>query len=115
MYCQVWIFTTEAHLESGQSDPSEKLLNDPDFTDNMSQTLQKALRLVLSLLSGLFYGANFFPITLAVEQGLFDSRMDATFSHFTGILGTHLIYFIIYSVYTHVSLYLDDAILPFMM
>ena len=85
-------------------DASTKLLDDPDFTDNLSQTLKKALGLLLSLFSGLFYGANFFPITLAVEKGLFDSRMDATFSHFTGILGTHLIYFIIYSVYTHVSL-----------
>ena len=69
----------------------------------MSTTLKKSFGLILSLLSGLFYGANFFPITLAVEKGFVENHLDATFSHFTGILGTHLIYFIIYSVYTHVS------------
>ena len=88
---------------SSKSDASQKLLDDPDFTDHMTKTVQKVLGLLLSLLSGLFYGANFFPITLAVELGLFECHLDATFSHFTGILGTHLIYFIIYSVYTHVS------------
>ena len=82
---------------------SEKLISDPDFTDKMSQTLKKSFGLILSLFSGLFYGANFFPITLAVQKGWVDNHLDATFSHFTGILGTHLVYFIIYSVYTHVS------------
>lgn len=105
---------TEAHLENAQiENASTKLLDDPDFTDNLSHTLKKALGLLLSLFSGLFYGANFFPITLAVEKGIFESRMDATFSHFTGILGTHLIYFIIYSVYTHNSPQLfQRAVLP---
>jgi len=104
----------DGHLENGsQVDASTKLLDDPDFTDNLSQTLKKALGMLLSLFSGLFYGANFFPITLAVEKGIFESRMDATFSHFTGILGTHLIYFIVYSVYTHNSPQLfQRAVLP---
>lgn len=92
---------------------SEKLISDPDFTDKMSQTLKKSFGLILSLFSGLFYGANFFPITLAVQKGWVDNHLDATFSHFTGILGTHLIYFIIYSVYTHNSPQLfNRAVLP---
>lgn len=89
--------------EGDEEAASSKLIDDPDFTDNLTEKVRKTFGLFLSLLSGLLYGANFFPITLSVEKDYFYSHLDATFSHFTGILGSHLIYFIIYSVYTHVS------------
>ena len=92
------------HKEGDEEAASSKLIDDPDFTDKLTEKVRKTFGLFLSLLSGLLYGANFFPITLSVEKDYFYSHLDATFSHFTGILGSHLIYFIIYSVYTHVSL-----------
>ena len=91
------------HKEGDEEAASSKLIDDPDFTDKLTEKVRKTFGLFLSLLSGLLYGANFFPITLSVEKDYFYSHLDATFSHFTGILGSHLIYFIIYSVYTHVS------------
>jgi len=100
-------------IQGDEEAASSKLIDDPDFTDKLTEKVRKTFGLFLSLLSGLLYGANFFPITLSVEKDYFYSHLDATFSHFTGILGSHLIYFIIYSVYTHNSPQLfQRAVLP---
>jgi len=88
-------------------------LYDPDWLDRLSAKHQKMLGLSLSLLSGSLYGANFMPITLAVEQQKIPSHLDGTFSHFTGILASHLFYFLIYSVYRQNSPHLyQKAVLP---
>ena len=75
---------------------------DPDWIDQLSLKTRRAIGISLCLVSGALYGATFLPITLAVENGSLDSHLDATFSHFTGILISHLFYFLIYSVYRQV-------------
>jgi len=76
-----------------------KELNDPDWIDELSQTKQKWLGVFLAVLSGAFYGMNFLPITLAVEQEIIKSHMDGVLSHFSGVLIAQLSIFIVYSVY----------------
>merc|ERR1712106_1236388 len=62
----------DGHLENGsQVDASTKLLDDPDFTDNLSQTLKKALGMLLSLFSGLFLRRQFLSDYACRRKGNF--------------------------------------------
>ena len=76
---------------------------DPDWIDTIPLKHRRVLGIILSLISGSLYGANFLPITLSVEKNVVDNHIDATFSHFTGILISQLIYFLIYSIYRQVD------------
>ena len=104
------IITRDRHASGPLTSHSESLLPvnnneaifDPDWLDSLSQRQQKMLGLTLSLISGALYGANFLPITLAVEKNIVENHLDATFSHFTGILVSHLFFFLVYSVYRQV-------------
>jgi len=102
-----------SHSESLLPTNNNQDFFDPDWLDSLSLRQQRALGISLSLVSGALYGANFLPITLAVEKKMVGDHLDATFSHFSGILVSHLFFFLIYSVYRQSSpdLY-KRAVLP---
>ena len=100
-----------SHSESLLPTNNNQDFFDPDWLDSLSLRQQRALGISLSLASGALYGANFLPITLAVEKKMVGDHLDATFSHFTGILVSHLFFFLIYSVYRQVPEFFQTKVL----
>jgi glucose uptake protein GlcU len=71
---------------------------DKSFIDDLSTFQKRLLGIVLSLVAGCFYGANFDPPQLVIDRatGASSDGLDYVFSHFTGIFFTSTVYFGIY-------------------
>lgn len=89
-----------------KSPEQEKLINVEDqqppkgesWVDKLSLPQKRILGIVLSIVSGIFYGVNFDPPTYVMDHGGNQNGLDYVFSHFCGIYITSTCYFIIYCI-----------------
>lgn len=75
------------------------------FIDKLSPTSKRIVGVVLSVLSGLFYGQMFTPAIYVQNRqdkypGSSQEALDYVFATFTGILTTSTVYFLIYAAYS---------------
>jgi glucose uptake protein GlcU len=91
--------------------PQKRLEEDPEYkslineeqdiagsswVDKLSDKQKRIVGIVLSLISGIFYGVNFDPPTYVMDHGGSKNGLDYVFSHFCGIYITSTLYFLIY-------------------
>jgi len=68
------------------------------WVDRLNPSQKKIAGVVLSVVSGIFYGVNFDPPTYLMDKGGPQNGLDYVFSHFCGIYLTSTAFFIIYCI-----------------
>jgi drug/metabolite transporter (DMT)-like permease len=88
-----------------KKDDEEHLINQDKATkpeetwvDLLTTSQKRILGIVLSIVSGIFYGVNFDPPTYRMDHGGSTNGLDYVFSHFCGIYITSTVYFVLYCI-----------------
>ncbi|KAH3762616.1 transmembrane protein 144 L-like [Pelomyxa schiedti] len=124
--CAVILFafvqTKPGDKESSDEETSNPLLvnytppKTKPMLDKLTNTQKKILGVVLALISGCFYGANFDPPQYLIDnadEGHSSNGIDYVFSHFCGILATSTFYLLVYCIFKkNVPVVFPSAILP---
>jgi len=92
------------NIQGGEKEPLvEKEPNHAEIStswvDKLTVNQKRVIGVILSLLSGLFYGSNFDPPQYILDHPTDDYKptaLDLVFSHFSGIYVTSTFYFLIY-------------------
>jgi len=83
------------------------------FVDNLTEPQKRILGIVLSIVSGCFYGVNFNPPQYIIDHSLNKNGLDYVFSHFSGIFFTSTLLIIIYSaIKKNYPVVYPQAVLP---
>jgi len=94
-------------IEVPLSTEGEELSSKSSWVDNLSPEQRRAAGTIMAMVSGFMFGVNFAPPTVLYEdQTHIDGNelhysphgLDYVFSHFTGILLTSLVWFLVYCV-----------------
>jgi len=106
----MYIFVkTDSEYKIQQDFPEEEknLINPTDtidssegasWVDNLSSGQKRFFGILLSLISGIFYGVNFDPPTYLMDHGGSQNGLNYVFSHFCGIYATSTLYFFVYCI-----------------
>jgi len=102
--------------------PNEEYMPRTTWVDNLSLKQRRAAGIIMAMVAGVLFGSNFAPsISLMDDQttvngkGLHNSArgLDYVFSHFTGILITSLMWFLVYCVVNKNKPWISgDVIIP---
>lgn len=83
-------------LINGHAEEKSKEEEEASWVDKLNNTQKKILGILLSLVSGVFYGVNFDPPQYLMDHGGSKNGLDYVFSHFSGILVTSTFYMLLY-------------------
>ena len=90
----------DSSINHGEDYESTPLINQSDepksWVDSIPKQYRRPLGIVMSLVSGIFYGVNFDPPTYLMDHGHSQNGLDYVFSHFCGIYITSTAFFVIY-------------------
>jgi len=70
----------------------------PTTSKSENPTTQKIIAIILSIISGLFYGFNTLPVTYLIEHNPGSGPLDFAFSHFSGIFLCSTAILVIYCI-----------------
>ncbi|XP_060566093.1 transmembrane protein 144-like isoform X1 [Ruditapes philippinarum] len=81
---------------------SDSTDNDVTFIDRLSPATKRIVGIVLSAVSGIFYGQMFTPAIYVQDNydGASQEALDYVFATFSGILATSTVYFLIYAAFS---------------
>ncbi|XP_053398631.1 transmembrane protein 144-like isoform X2 [Mercenaria mercenaria] len=84
-----------------QESTTENEENDETFVDRLSPVTKRIVGILLSAISGIFYGQMFTPAIYVQDNyvGASQEALDYVFATFTGILATSTVYFLIYAAF----------------